>query len=575
MILSSMNNTRCFLVFTLLFTMSNLVSQSILIDEGYRVNGLWCFPMHNSPDQFKYLPNEIRLSTAQGLPQFSFMQYVINTEENKEIDKAITKAAGGAIVNFILELYTDEEKIKAAEKALQQKLGKNKKLTGPVIFNKGVFALVSSILTSKGTKGKELVGCSETSVLEGGRVPVSYKLSPDEAAALIESLKMSTPDVSFLFDFSFSGLTRTFDGEININWSQLYEHTHFKSRYGVPFFKKEVEKTIEEFEEKKFIEVTNNGSNEEMEEFQKMAYEKVTDLLFRPVSLNEFRSNRTGWANDLLSILESGSTIVGFNSGYQFKKIEKNNIGQLVFKGRGSSIRHHVVTFNIGDLFKQYGDDERFFKTVNLTQDKDFLQREVVVGLDGALINDFDKILNNVTIFFRKVHKSGEQTISQCLFRKGTFDNILESTPRFIYGNLQDEDLLEWLNYEYKTIWHFQGGARLETPWTITNEAIVNLFAPYQSRKILIGGNLQQLWKQDIKSIAVKISYDFFGKSKRPIPLIIQESDNLSEKYFEIICPLDTCDIDYQINWYKEDNHIVKMNRKDTIGIIFIDDPPL
>src|SRR5687767_872160 len=79
--------------------------QSILVDQGGRFEGLWCFPMSDNARHWVYIPDRARLSTDEaGKPQFSFVRYVVNTPVTTTAPsgQAITSAGGGGILHFLV-----------------------------------------------------------------------------------------------------------------------------------------------------------------------------------------------------------------------------------------------------------------------------------------------------------------------------------------------------------------------------------------------------------------------------------------------------------------------------------------
>ncbi|MGK0363623.1 MAG: hypothetical protein ACI85O_000676 [Saprospiraceae bacterium] len=549
------------------------LAQPILIDEGIRVNEVWCFPVLGQPHNYKYLPMEVALREANGKPQFSFLKYIINTEGSAEVTKALTKATGGAIVNFVVELKSDAQQIKKAEAQLKQKFGQALKITGPIIPEKGTFMLVSSILNSQGKKENKVVGLSNAPVLEGGSIPASFRLAEEDALLLLESFKMSTPDISLIFDFTIKGLTQSFEGEINYNWSQIYKYARSKEKVGQPFFKVEIDKLNEELSQQDFIEIITNGDDQQMEQLQQIAFDKITSMLFKPVNLSDFREKKS-WAKELSSaageiigMVNPGLLSIGYTSSYQFRSISKTGTGHIKLKGRATTERSHFITFNIGNLYEQYGQDSTVFRTANLF-DTDFLQREVFIGVDVSLTNEFDKMLNNITIEFRKKHQDGRISVDQKVLHKmGDVD--LKDIPKIVYPNLKDKDLLEWLNYDYRATWYFQGGAKIKQDWETTNAAMINLYTPYEQKEIQLGGTLETVWEKGVEAIIVEFSHDFFGQqiTKKQI---IQKGDNLKDKQFEITYPLGKYEGNYKVIWLTADEPIVRTGT-DKYGLIFID----
>lgn len=560
-------------LFLILWLPMASIAQPILIDEGVYLNGVWCFPVLGEANNYKYLPMEVGLREVDGKPQFSFLKYIINAEGSEESTDAFTKATGGAIINFIVELRSNAEEIKRAENQLKRKYGQEYKISGPVIPEKGAFMLVSSILNGQGKKENKVVGLSNAPVLEGGSIPASFRLEEEDALLLLETLKMSASDISLVFDFTIKGLTESFSGEINYNWSQIYQYSRSKSKAGKPFFKVEMDALKEELEQTDFIEIHNNGEHEHLEQLQQVAFDKITSMLFKPVSLDEFREKKSwikeasGAVGEILEIVKPQLFPPGFTKSYQLKNISKFGAGSIKIKGRAPTERSHFITFNMGNLYESYGEDPSIFRTVNLF-DKDFLQREVFIGVDGDLVNEFGHMLNNVTIDFRKKHQNGTTSVDQKILHQSK-DAELKDLPKLIYPNLKDANLIEWMNYDYRATWSFKGGRSYQQVWQASSAAMINLMVPYESSEVHLLGELEPIWSKGVKAIVVELSYDFFGQeiSKK---IIIKEGDDLAEKYFKITHPIGGYKGAYKVMWFTDSEPIVQKGT-DKHGFISID----
>ena len=85
----------------------------------------------------------------------------------------------------------------------------------------------------------------------------------------------------------------------------------------------------------------------------------------------------------------------------------------LTFNHRATVERHSFITFNIGDLLHAAtASDPAFFRDVSL-EDPTFRQREIQSALDGALLPEFERYINSVTVTLRKQHQNGEETLRE------------------------------------------------------------------------------------------------------------------------------------------------------------------
>src|SRR6185295_15800167 len=149
--------------------------------------------------------------------------------------------------------------------------------------------------------------------------------------------------------------------------------------------------------------------------------------------------------------------------------------------------RHSFVAFNVGDLHQRYGTNPAYFRAVNLG-DPTFQQREVTVGVDGALLADFGRYVNSVTVTLRKQHPSGKTTVRELVVDPGAFSRP-QSDLRMVYGWDGDDDRLAWLRYEYRAVWSFKGGGSFQTGWTAAETPMIELFAPFERRTVHVVGD--------------------------------------------------------------------------------------
>src|SRR5690606_24270599 len=94
-------------------------AQQIQIDRGVRVNNLWCFPLLSDSLTYLYLPDEASLALDKDQhPQFSLIRYVSNQTSEQAGNATITQASGGAVLHFLVQYNTPQQKIEQAAVAL-------------------------------------------------------------------------------------------------------------------------------------------------------------------------------------------------------------------------------------------------------------------------------------------------------------------------------------------------------------------------------------------------------------------------------------------------------------------------
>ena len=559
--------------------MSNF-AQQILIDRGVRAGGLWCFPLISDSLSYLYLPTDAHLSLDENQkPQFSFLRYVIN--KPKGGTNAITEADGGGIVNFLIQYDTPESLVKNAQGILRERLkSEDIKIKGPLVFDKGRYTLISSIIKSDTSKPeRKVLTTGEAPVLEGSRIALTFDLKPEASKLLLESFKMATPDVSLVFELGFSGLTDAYDAEMLVDWSEVKKSEAFKASGSLYVVSADVELGFDRLKRDGAIKLKSNGSDQQMEALVQTVYDKLLTLMFKPVKPETVPADQQGGLMDALlgpnGILGSKNTLgFGLNVGYQMKDLQSEGITNLYFKGRSTVNRTHFVTFNIGNLFNEYGQNERYFKDIPM-YDATFQQREVLVGVDGDVEKEFSKMVNSVTVILNKKHQDGKETMHSVIITKKTQDSLKVSKKPLLmaYGFQKDTNRVEWLKYNYKTIWQFQGGGNLEMDWKTESSAMINLFTPFNRKTIMLEGDAAAINAKNIRAISVQIEYPFFGQKKQQ-RVTLKTSEPLTDKKFEITLPNNVEEVEYSITWFGKDGSQKNVKGKDKYGLIFLDEVP-
>lgn len=570
------------ITYLILICSSLAYTQQIYIDQGIQVNGLWCFPIHNDALTYLYLPTQARLALdEENLPKFSYMRYITKKPSDENTTSSIAEAGGGGILHFLVLYKTPEEQIVEANRMLKERLeNDNVSIRGPIIFKKANYTLVSSILDKDtNEREKQILSIGQAPVMENSRIALSFEVNPLNSKLLLESFKMATPDISIIFDLEFSGLTEAYDATLEIDWSEVKKSKRFGAGGNIYFVSADVELGLDELFKDQSIKLITNGSDSKLEGLLNTVYNKLLDLMFKPIEPATVPEAQQGGLMDALNgiigqegALSSDSTFnFGLNASFQMKELKTEGQSRLFFKGRSTMDRHHYITFNIGNLYKNYGSDTRFFKDVPIW-DPAFQQREVFVGVDGDLEKEFENMLNSVTLSLRKLHGNGNKTIDEVFINKDSFKNY-EGNLSMTYLNQGDSIRTNWLTYEYKTSWKFKGGGGLDTSWQSDNSAMVNLFVPFQRRTIHLAGDMEMFSAKNIRAISVQINYPFFDEIKQQ-RMTIRPNDILEDSTFEITLPNNAEEVNYTITWLRKDEPPLTKKGTDTYGLIFIDELP-
>ena len=158
------------------------------------------------------------------MPEFSFTRYVEDGDSSGGADGGLVDAEGGGIVHFLVDYTVPQSRLDAAREALRD-ISQDATLVGPIVFESGRFALVSSFDTDDGEATdltRQVVGVGRAPLIEGLKAAVSIHLTKKGSQILWRSFQMDTPDVSLVFEMTFSGLSDPAQATITADWDKLH-----------------------------------------------------------------------------------------------------------------------------------------------------------------------------------------------------------------------------------------------------------------------------------------------------------------------------------------------------------------
>jgi len=554
-------------------------AQDVSLDGAVRAAGLWCFPLVTDSLTYVYLPNQAALSLDEsGRPQFSFIRYVIDEPAGDKGAESVTDASGGAILTFLVSYDTPPELRSRAEQEIREITGlPDARLRGPVLFKSGEYSLVSSIILG-GNDENRVLATGRAPVLEGNRIALSFELSPEDSKLLLESFQMATPDVSLVFDMVFSGRSPAYNAELVVDWTKVNITNEGTLSGSVYFVGADIELMFERMREDNAITLRSSGSDESMEALLETVYSRLLKLMFEPVKPAELPE---GEKQDFMALLSGAAAAAGETAkkaspfglrvGYTHKNIRSEGETVLTFNHEATQDRYASIAFNIGDLYDEYGNDPDYFRTVNLL-DPAFELREVRVGVDGALLPEFERYVNSAAITLRKEHSDGKVTLRELVVDRRTFSSELPDL-RMTYGWSGDDNRTRWLEYEYRSHWSFRDGGSFDSDWTSSDKAMINLYVPYERRVIQLVVDEDALLRSNVRAVSVDVSYPFFGERRRQQEtLILGQNKPIPE--IELTLPRDQFSYDYQITWHIRDAEPLIKSGTASTAVLFIDELP-
>ena len=567
----------------------NLSAQNILLDKQVEAGELILFPDIFEPNSYYYLPNKISLGKqSDGSPQFSFLRYVQNVGTGAD-ESTRKEGEGGGIIHALVQFNVTDDMIKEAERDLKRKVRTGKDsviIKGPIIYKAGTFAIISSAANEKGEFSKQVIGVGKAPVIEGTKAAVSIQLTKLGSKVLWESFKTATPDLSFSFIMDVSGYRSPIKATIVADFDQIYENQTFKAGLEGANIDAKIEATFKEFLQSGAIKVNNIGSDKSQEQLIEMAFNKLSAMMFEPVSTSdEPQQNNTNPLAALTPLigLAAGAATGGAGTvatsaastklvfGYKFKKERKR--GKFTIDLNKSLSEEVSFRFdeNVGsDAVKC----KPCYKQVNL-DDPFYQQREVLVSVDGLNADQFSKYINFATISMKKQHGSnGNATIQEV--RVGPKEFNSGNVYRLLYGwkDALDNNRSEWLKYDYKTIWSFFGDHKVETDWKNSDQIGINLAPPFHPIKIDVEANADLMKDNQIRLINVKFFYDF-GDGEKTEQVNIKSTDKITAQKAEFMLKNNNYSYAYEVTWRLNGNKTISSGRKNTSDtFLYVDELP-
>ena len=563
-------------------------AQNIELDHPVRCGRLQCFPLVDKDHEYLYLPSRPRVALGDnGKHEFSFTRYVKNTSA-QEGEGGVLEAEGGGIVHFLVDYTVTEEEQAAALEDLKD-IDRDAVLRGPIIFEEGTFALVSSFAPDDekpNDLSHHVVGVGRAPLIEGLKAAVSIHLTKTGAQILWRSFQMQTPDVSLVFEMTFSGLNDPADATITADWTKLSNQADVtmgaKVSYlgiGAGF---DYSNFWQQAKDSGAISIEYRGDPNRLQGIIDRAYAKLHDMMFEPIKIVQPTADGDDDPLDTMLAVanaarnSSGSNYaapweVKLNGGYRRRKMTQTGKYTFNFKQRSKSTITTAMAGNVGNLYELYGNDPTMFRTVNLS-DEEFRIREISVALDARDEKEFAKYINHVTLKVQKTHGSGKQSTGEVVIKRSNFE---AGRPlKLNYGWDEEAGIKDWMNYQFKADWSFVGGASFSEGWQQSDSAAIALTPPYQYREIEFVTSADILKEENVRLVSVRVKHDFFGRTvSETINLIPSREQYNATRIFAV--PPGKDSIEYIITWTLNDKRKISsgtLTSDETV--IFCDEIP-
>lgn len=270
------------LFLTIIWSLSTAHAQEVNLDKTKTVDGLTCYQSFKDPNIWYYLPDQPRLATKNGKPQFSFMKY---SRTNKQGKAGTNAAQGGGILHFLVTYGVSKDRVRNAERQLQEDYPEAR-IDGPIIYRRGSFALTTSF-TKDQVHLVRTVAIGKAPLMEGQKTAVSMALSREGAEVLWESFKTDTPDITMVFDMEFAGVREPYMAKIEADWSRISKHKRLKAGFKYSWFGADVDMLFQELRQNGAIKITTKGQNANMDKIVQSAHAKLLQVMFDPAPVDE------------------------------------------------------------------------------------------------------------------------------------------------------------------------------------------------------------------------------------------------------------------------------------------------
>ncbi len=319
------------------------------------------------------------------------------------------------------------------------------------------------------------------------------------------------------------------------------------------------------------------GDDAAMDRLVDHVYNKALELMFAPIEPAEVPEaqqagilDALGAAVGALGDAEAGAPVpFSVGGAFRLKDLRTEGETRLSFDKRARVLTRSMVTTNLGDLHARYGADRSRFRVVAVGNDPVRQRRVVYVGLDGALVPEFDRVIDALEVTLRKRHPTAPTTIEALQITREEADADQFFGP-LSYGNVDAEPPESWREYSYQTAWQFRGGADHVADWRQTTTAPLIVSAPFERQDVWLMGAPESLREAGVRALVARVSTDLFGDQSSDRQSGLISRIDLSEP-MSLIHERGDSSYAYDLVWIFEDGARRRACGRDDTGLLFID----
>jgi hypothetical protein len=567
-------------------------------DEGAAyIGGLTLLADRAVPTDYYYLPQYPRLSIRpDGLYEFLCIKYIGEKVENS-----------GGLFHALVDFNIPDSLLKEVEKELK-KIVPGARIAGQVKLMQPKkddpenitpsFDIVSGVLSN--TEGanamtRSVVTSGFAPLDPGSKAAVASLLTPSGATLLWNSFTGPTSDVSIAIHAYYEAAVKAYNAVVSADMSVIYQHFSQITNQQSGYSKKQVRQVVDELVKTGGIKVDvfdrSAGlgiKTSDMDGILNIVTTKLTEIMFDTKTgwskepervdpslgfVDKGMQEKTGVINDIaegMADVMGSLPILGWfspkrdknlNPQYKtdnqyilkdVKDVRVNKFYLNLSKSTTIKVPFHTAG-NLGGLFTSLGNDERYFRIVNM-DDPSFQRRGINFQVDGEFVDAFDDIINFVTVNFRKKYggdhedMTGQVIINGADLKKGIHLKEI-SYPRLGIATS------DWLNYEYQLLWSFKGSSKVvrypsdNNVWIKSSDPAVSLIPPLAKEYIEVDGDRSLFAKDSIASVSVSFASTQGGTKKIVRSLVMRVGDANSTSRITIYHDPGT-QVVYQPAWY-------------------------
>lgn len=553
-------------------------------DEGrMQVNGIQLLQDYTDPLAYYYLPQYPRLATKEdGTFEFLCIKYVGANEQ-----------PNGGLFHSLVEFTLPEEVIAATEEALKKEVP-GARIAGPVELTQslndngalGSFEVVSSILSNRGGEmafTQSMVTSGHAPLTPNSKAVVAAVLNQEGATLLWNSLTGPTSDVSVSLHAYYEAAVKGYNAVVNAAMSVVYEHFSQVLNVQEDYTKDEIRTVVDEMTRNGALQIEVLDRSEGldidasgMENILQLVTDKLTELMFdakagwskepeqeQAVGKNQIQGRKS---RGFITKLFKGNGNQPYVTDNQFVLKDIKNIRTNTFRldlSKSTTIKVPVHTSgNLGGLFAEMENDERYFRIVNLA-DPAFEKREVYFQVDGTYADAFKDLINFVAVNFRKKYgeESGHEDVTQH-FVFNTEDIVNGKTIQSAIFPRLGLTEADWTKYEMQMQWSIKGKEEIvrvpaDGSWIAANDPAVALAPPFDKRMIELEADRSLFAENGVATAVVDFAVILNGKPQFLTKAALRASDAEPTSKMAVYHDPDE-PVAYRVTWYSPKGHITQ-----------------